>query len=248
MGVARATGRSVFDTEPQDPIDVMYLDWENSKRTQARRLKILGYEPGAEDTTKFHYSLFPECGSVTTKEGADEVLGWIKDTNSKFVIVDTLSRAFHGEVTNPDVNQCYINFVMALKRMEDVSLLWLDHTGHDETRARDASSKGQLWEVEWVLSRDYTENRTSFRNTKDREGWFPPKVDLTFGDEGFEPFERISPDEAKEFARQMDLARCPTFNKVKVREFMKELDYEVPRATVVQAAITYRKHRNQERH
>ena len=66
----------------------------------------------------------------------------MKDTGSKVVIIDTLSRAFHGDVTNADVNLCWNHFVMPLKRMEDVTLIWLDHTGHDESHVRRRVDQG----------------------------------------------------------------------------------------------------------
>lgn len=245
IGMALATGRPVLGSPAQDPMDVLYLDWENAKPTQSRRLRALGYEKGQQDGSRFHYASYPSAGSITTKDGADEILGWVRDTNAKFVIVDTLSRAFQGEVTNADVNQAWIHFVMPLKRMEDVTLLWLDHTGHDGTRARDASTKGQLWEMEWLMSRDYSLNQTNLLAHKDREGWFSQRLTLSFEDGGFTVWEPPAPDEAMEFARQMERAKCPRdMGKDKVREYMKDRNHTVPRAAVVQQAITWRK-RNQ---
>lgn len=98
------------------------------------------------------------------------------------VVIDTISRAVHGEENSADTWRGFYNCTGIELKRRGVTWVRLDHAGKDPTRdQRGSSSKGDDVDVVWKLTR--TENGVTLYRDLARMAWVPEKVVFRVDDE-----------------------------------------------------------------
>jgi hypothetical protein len=153
LAAGMACGRPVLGNSAQDPIRVLYVDFENDPKDDIRtRLDAMGYD--WVDLGDLCYLSFPTLAKLDTKQGADELLAAIAEYACEVVVIDTVSRSVAGDENE---NDTWLNFYrhtgLRLKQAE-VAMIRLDHSGKDESKGqRGGSAKSGDVDAVWRLSK-----------------------------------------------------------------------------------------------
>ena len=146
-----ATGRD-FLGHPTVPGNVLYLDFENSPRTDVRpRLELMGFNP--DELFRLKYLSYPNLPSFDTADSTNTLNKLLADFQPVLVVVDTISRIVDGEENSNDTwNKVFKHSETHLKQ-QGVSLLRLDHLGKTDSKgARGASAKSGTVDVSWKFT------------------------------------------------------------------------------------------------
>ena len=167
----------------EEPIVVVYLDYEMTEADIHDRLDDMGYGP-ASDLSRLRYALLPslppldkETGSAALCEILDSVALQFPDHHI-VVIIDTISRAVAGEENDADTFRNFYNHTGIELKRRGITWARLDHSGKDPGKGqRGSSSKGDDVDLVWVL----TKTNEGVRIDRDfcRMSWCPPSA--TFG-------------------------------------------------------------------
>lgn len=134
-----ATGRAVLGNAPQLPVDVVYVDLENTVDDVRERLSDMGYGP-ADDLSRLHYLSFPSLPALDSPEGGKHLLAIAQHYGAALVIIDTVSRVVAGEENAADTfRSLYRHAIMPLKA-QGIAVLRLDHSGKDVSAGQRGSS------------------------------------------------------------------------------------------------------------
>ncbi|WP_406714745.1 AAA family ATPase [Trueperella pyogenes] len=149
IAAALATGRNVLNTTPDQPLRVLYVDYENDPRGDTvERLKAMGYH--ADELEKLMILSYPVLAGLDTRQGAATFIDIVNTYEPTLVILDTMSRAIDGEENE---NDTYLNFYRNVQlplKKAGIALLRLDHTGKDETKGqRGGSAKSGDVDMIW---------------------------------------------------------------------------------------------------
>ncbi|RZK75245.1 MAG: hypothetical protein EOP28_00480 [Rhodococcus sp. (in: high G+C Gram-positive bacteria)] len=98
----------------------------------------------------------PSWPALGTPEGADAFLAFIREFASAsggldVIVLDTLSAFVGGEESSNDTWLEFDRLVTLPLKASGITVVYADHTGHDNSRARGASAKKAKLDVEWVL-------------------------------------------------------------------------------------------------
>ena len=157
---AAASGRPILGGEPIEPIHILYVDQEMTRREAWDRANDLGYfGPEHEDSLvtlgqHMHYANLYPWPPLDTAAGGAKLLKKARKVKAKLVVIDTLIRTVEGEENSADtIKNFYQHTGMALKEA-GISLLRIDHAGKDLTRGqRGTSAKRDDVEVVWFLKK-----------------------------------------------------------------------------------------------
>lgn len=159
----------------KDNVAVIYLDYEMTEDDLRERLEDMGYGPEA-DFTRFHYALLPTLPSLDTAQGGealDQLVAQVQDMHPDchlFVVIDTTSRAVHGEENNADTYQDFYRFTGIRLKRRGVTFTRLDHAGKDPARGqRGSSAKGDDIDLCWKL--EPTDNGVRLKRDLTRISW-----------------------------------------------------------------------------
>ncbi|WP_406712190.1 AAA family ATPase [Trueperella pyogenes] len=149
IAAALATGRNVLNTTPDQPLRVLYVDYENDPRGDTvERLKAMGYH--ADELDNLMILSYPVLAGLDTRQGAATFIDIVNTYEPTLVILDTMSRAIDGEENE---NDTYLNFYRNIQlplKKAGIALLRLDHTGKDETKGqRGGSAKSGDVDMIW---------------------------------------------------------------------------------------------------
>ncbi len=175
---AAATGRSVLGQEPQEPVRVLYLDFEMAEEDLLERLRNMGYGPDDEAllAENLRYHLHPATGSLDTEQGAARLIDLVASEAPRVVVIDTLSRVIRGRENDSDTFiQFYRCTGLPLRRL-GVSLVRLDHSGYDGTHARGSTAKGDDVDTVYQLKRRGDGTFTLSHGGVSRVPWMPDNV------------------------------------------------------------------------
>jgi len=144
------TGRSVLGNPGSEPVKVLYIDEENTRKDVAENMWKFGY--GGTDFKNLAYYSFPSLDFLDTEEGARQLYALAKVTNAELVILDTLSRMVQGGTNDPDTFTSFYKYTGRLLKAEGVAILRMDHTGKDRNRGMiGASTKATDVDYVWEL-------------------------------------------------------------------------------------------------
>ena len=170
MAARLAAGRPVMGVSPGFSRHVLYVDWEMSRSLLRDRLRTLGFDPESTDfqTLKayFHYWHLPDLSPLDTEEGGSHLIEQVDETNAEVIFFDTLSRAVQGDENAARAYQDLWKHTEMPLRSREVTVVWLDHVGHEATRARGSSAKKDRVDVEWTMSAK--NNQLKFKRGKVR--------------------------------------------------------------------------------
>ncbi|ORC20003.1 hypothetical protein BXO91_23205 [Rhodococcus qingshengii] len=98
----------------------------------------------------------PEWPALSTPDGAATFLEFVRSVEHEsgrldVIVLDTLSAFVGGEESGNDTWLEFDRYVTLALKARGCTVVYVDHTGHDTTRARGASAKKAKLDVEWVL-------------------------------------------------------------------------------------------------
>jgi hypothetical protein len=162
---------------PDEPVRVLYLDYEMTENDLRERLEIFGYGP-ADDYSHFHYVKASMLGAdLDTHDGGMELLAAAQDWRCQLVIIDTMSRAVSGEENDADTVRKFYHHSGRVLKANDIAWLRLDHAGKARERGqRGSSAKNDDVDVVWQLKR--TETGAILQLTHSRVFWMPQTIYL----------------------------------------------------------------------
>lgn len=151
IAAALATGRPVLGNAARPPLDVLYVDLENTEDDLRERLADLGYGPD-DDLGRLHYLSFPTLPALDSPRGGRHLAAVADRHDARLVVIDTVSRVIDGEENDADTFRAlYRHAVMPLKAAGR-AVLRLDHTGKDLTKGqRGSSAKVDDVDAVWQL-------------------------------------------------------------------------------------------------
>jgi hypothetical protein len=163
-----ATGRNMFGEDNQ-PISVLYMDYEMQQAQLYERLTAMGYNKDI-NLTNLHYASLPPIGSLDTSEGAKQICDLARAVQAKLVIIDTFSRAVEGAENDADTVRNFYRWTAINLKAEFRSLLRIDHSGKDLKKgARGTSAKNDDVDLVWQMTR--TGDTVRLNPTKKRHTW-----------------------------------------------------------------------------
>lgn len=259
--VAAVQGRSAFGSvhhAPEEPVTVLYLDYEMTEDDLHERLRELGLGPGT-DLSHFHYALLPSLPPLDTAEGAKAVEDLCDRYMPDVVIVDTFGRAVAGEENSADTVRGYYRHTGMMLKTRGIASARTDHTGKDPTKGqRGTSAKVDDVDVVWELGR--TDDGSRLKRTHSRVGWVPHDVNLVRTLTGLENdadrrvvWEMMESkgylEGTAEAAAWLDGMGVPVEGRDRVKAWLKakgithETDANYPPDNVLRDVIRYRKQR-----
>lgn len=169
------------------PVAVLYLDYEMTEDDLRERLEDMGYGPGA-DFSRFHYALLPTLPPLDTAHGGealDQLVEQVQDlhpAHELFVVIDTTSRAVHGDENDADTFQDFYRFTGIRLKRRAVTFTRLDHAGKDPGRGqRGSSAKGDDVDLVWKL--EPTDNGVRLKRELTRISWAKESVSFAMTEE-----------------------------------------------------------------
>jgi len=169
IAAALATGRPVLGNQARPPVDVLYVDHENTAEDLRDRLEDMGYGPDV-DLSHLHYSLLQDWPPLDSAAGGSALLAAVDATAARLVILDTVSRVLAGPENDADTfRDLYRHTIRPLKRAR-VAVLRLDHTGKDAAKGqRGSSAKSADVDTVWLLVAR-SETKLTLKRTHSRSG------------------------------------------------------------------------------
>lgn len=226
---AAALGRSVLGRPAQDPVTVLYVDFENDPRGDIKpRLEDMGYDLD-ELTGRLYVATFPSMARLDTPQGGLDLLALAQHVDAGLVVIDTVSRTVGGEENDNNTWLAfYRNTGIPLKR-EGIACIRLDHTGKDREKGmRGGSAKygdvDAVWrlvaESETVISLTCTDHRMVI-DTK--ELTLVRRTDPLRHEVSGDPFTTAMDARETQLAKLLDRLEIPTdWGRDKVRQALTE--------------------------
>ena len=174
---AIAAGRPVLGNAARPPVDVVYLDFENSPDDLYERLVDFGYGP--DDLSRLHYYSFPDLDTLDTAAGGAQVMALVERHAAALVVVDTTSRVIAGEENSADTFRAlYRHTFLRLKRA-GIAAVRLDHSGKVPGQGqRGSSAKGDDVDYVWALT-SHGGGRVMVKREASRTRHGADRLDLT---------------------------------------------------------------------
>lgn len=151
------------DHAERDPINVLYLDQENSEDQIVDRMIALGAT--WEELERLDYRPFPQFSGAfdVSATALAELFALVEEEPRDLVVLDTVSRFIAGKENDSDTWLAFYRRVHSRLKQAGIGCVRLDHMGKDEERgARGSSAKEQDVDHVWELSRlSETANETS---------------------------------------------------------------------------------------
>ena len=161
-------------------VAVLYLDYEMTEDDLRDRLEDMGYGPDT-DLSRFHYALLPTLPPLDTAHGGealDQVVEQVQNAHPGchlFIVIDTTSRAVHGEENAADTYQNFYRYTGIRLKRRQVTWCRLDHAGKDSGQGqRGSSAKGDDVDIVWKIVAE--DNGVALRRELSRISWAKEKV------------------------------------------------------------------------
>lgn len=166
---------------------VLYLDYEMTEDDLRDRLEDMGYGPDT-DLSRFHYALLPTLPPLDTPHGGealDQVIEAVQNAHPDhhlFVVIDTTSRAVHGEENAADTYQDFYRFTGIRLKRRQVTWVRLDHAGKDSGQGqRGSSAKGDDVDLVWKIEK--ADEGVVLKRELSRISWAKEKVTFAMTNE-----------------------------------------------------------------
>lgn len=149
-----ATGRDPLTGEPREPVDVLYVDYENAEADLVDRLRELGVSDPAT-LSRLHYWHYPVIEPLDSDLGGREVEAVAVEVGAHLVIVDTASRTIAGKENDADTWAAWYRHTGLRLKRHGIAWVRLDHMGKDASKdARGSSGKVSDIDGAWRLTAD----------------------------------------------------------------------------------------------
>jgi len=197
----------------QQPVSILYLDYEMSHADLYERLTMLGYGQHT-DLSRLHYALLPSLPPLDTPEGGQHLLTLAQQLNVDAVVVDTIGRAVEGEENSADTIRAFYRNTAQKLKAAGIAVLRTDHSGKDaEKGQRGSSAKNDDVDIVYRLTR--TSTGVNLTRTHSRITWAPDtlNIDYTETDDGTVTVQLATtptfPDGTAPIAHQLDELEVP---------------------------------------
>jgi len=226
---------------------VIYLDWEMTEDDLYERLLEMGYDDES-DLSRLRYWQLPDVGPLDTQRGAEEVLEIIDAERALWpgyhvvVVIDTTGRAVTGGENDSDTFRAFYRHTGIQLKMRQITYARLDHAGHDTSRQRGSSAKGEDVDVIWRLE-PADRGGYTLRRDAARMAWVPERVSL---ERRYSPLRFVLgleswPEGTAELAKLLDELEVPLDATVKAaRDELKAAGQKARQSTLA-AAVKWRK-------
>lgn len=156
--VRAIAGHEFLGVAADEPIRILYLDAENSRRDLAMRLRSIGATPGM--LANLVYLSFPPFRPLDESDGARQVMTLVNKHKPNVVILDTVSRFIKGKENDSDTWLQLYRLLHKRLKGAGVAGIRLDHFGKDaEKGGRGSSAKSQDIDHVWELMVNDTQER-----------------------------------------------------------------------------------------
>lgn len=176
IAAAAATGRGVLGSAPGDPISTLVLDQENTQDDLHERLIDYGYGPDS-DLELLHYYQLQDIAPLDTEKGGLNFLGLVHQHKAQLVIIDTMARVVNGPENDADTYRAFYRNTGVWLKSAGVTVMRLDHAGHDSGHQRGSSEKAGDVDVVFRMSVDG--DVVTLTRTHSRVPWVPAEIVLT---------------------------------------------------------------------
>lgn len=239
-----ATGTDPFTGRAQEPVDVLYLDYEMTESDLSERLEQMGYSD-ANNLSQLHYALLPSLPGLDQPEGGRAVVRLAELCNARLVIVDTFGRAVHGDENDADTVRAWYRWTGLHLKHDGRAFLRVDHAGKDLAKGqRGSSAKNDDVDVVWQMTAK-DQNTFTLTAKKRRMGWVPLKVEITQTDPlGYQLVQDDTyPVGTVDIAQALDALQVPDDAGVRTCARVLRDNGHKARQEVIRAAVKYRKAR-----
>jgi len=158
---------------------VIYLDFEMTQDDLEDRLDDMGYGPET-DLSRLRYWLLPSLPPLDTEEGGQALTVRLDKEQAHhpechiLIIVDTTSRAVQGPENDADTFRAFYRHTGLKLKQRGHTWARIDHAGHDPSRQRGSSAKGDDVDIVWRLEK--ADNGYTLRRDAARMGWVPERT------------------------------------------------------------------------
>lgn len=169
-----SAGRHPFTGVAQDPVPTLYMDYEMTEDDLLERVEEMGFTP--DELAHLTYYLHPVIAPLDTAQGGVELAELVDVHRSEVVVLDTVSRIIDGEENSADTFRALFRHTGTPLKQRNVSLIRLDHEGHEGGRSRGSSAKGDDVDIVWGLTR--TDTGLTLKRKASRISWVPETINL----------------------------------------------------------------------
>jgi hypothetical protein len=156
--VRAIAGHEFLGVAADEPIKILYLDAENSRRDLAMRLRSIGATPDV--LSNLVYLSFPPFKPLDEDDGARQVMTLVNKHRPDVVILDTISRFIRGKENDTDTWLALYRLLHKRLKGAGIAGIRLDHFGKDaEKGGRGSSAKSQDIDHVWELMVNDTQER-----------------------------------------------------------------------------------------
>lgn len=232
-----------------DPVTVVYVDYEMGDDDLFERLTDMGYGPES-DLSRLRYLMLPQLEPLDTQEGAAQLLELVDDTLEAWpdhhlaVVIDTYSRAVAGEENSSDTTRAFYRHTGLQLKRRGVTWARADHSGKDTSRGqRGSSAKGDDVDVIWKVTR--SDDGLVLEKDAARMGWVPERVPLRRHDDPlrFSVAAAAWPEGTKALGERLDVLGVPRTASVKTARAALTAAGDTASQQKLAAAVRYRKTR-----
>ncbi len=172
-------GTHPLNGRPMAPLKVLYVDHEMTPDDLYERLDDLGFTSAEHRellAENLLYVQLPASEPLDTMTGAAQLIAYALEVRPDLVVVDTLSRVTEGPENDSDTYRNLYRLAWQPLKREGIAVLRLDHTGHEGTRARGSSAKGDDVDLVWLLKPTDRDAGWTLTRSASRVGWAPESV------------------------------------------------------------------------
>lgn len=163
-----SAGKSILGFPAKEPINVLYLDNENTALGDVKpRFQEMGFTP--EELVNLTYLSFPNIPDLNSKSGGEVFTQLLEMYKPKLVILDTFSRFVDGEENSSATVQEFYKWCGKLMKKMKIAYIRIDHMGKDpEKEARGSSAKRDDVDLIWLMKESTPKGRFELINKKSR--------------------------------------------------------------------------------
>lgn len=232
----------------QQPVNILYLDYEMSHADLYERLTMLGYGPHT-DLSHLHYALLPSIPPLDTPEGGQHLLTLAQQLNVDAVVVDTIGRAVEGEENSADTIRAFYRNTAQQLKAAGISVLRTDHSGKDADKGqRGSSAKNDDVDIVYRLTR--TSTGVNLSRTHSRITWAPDTMNIDYreNDDGTVTVQlatgTVYPDGTAPIAHLLDELEIPVDATIRVAADTVRAAGHKASNKLIRAAIQMRRERH----
>jgi len=134
-------------------IRVLYLDRENTwDGDWVPQLQGMGV--GKSISQFLDVRCFPAIPPLDTEAGGLALLEWVQESGVRIVAIDMLMRFLSGKENDSDSFNAFDRYTGQKLKAIGVTVIRLDHSGHEGERARGSSAKSGDVDVQFMLTRN----------------------------------------------------------------------------------------------